>query len=67
MAYGKEEHEKILAERQYEQAAEANQVNSAISTESHMVYELKQKREYLLRQIEAVQQAIDAVNLVSNF
>ena len=39
----------------------------AQQAESHMVYELKQKREYLLRQIVIVQQAIDAVNLASNF
>lgn len=37
------------------------------AAESNMVYELKQKREYLLRQIVIVQQAIDAVNLASNF
>ena len=42
-------------------------VGNLKSTESHMVYELKQKREYLLRQIVIVQQAIDAVNLASNF
>lgn len=39
----------------------------ALGTESHMVYELKQKREYLLRQLFVVQQAIDAVNIANNF
>lgn len=47
----------------------ASEVKSArlnqLSTESHLVYELKQKRDYLLRQIVVVQQAIDAVNLTN--
>jgi hypothetical protein len=48
-----------VANSEYNQVAQAR--------ESHTVYELKQKREYLLRQIVIVQQAIDAVNLASNF
>ena len=58
-----------MCDKNYEEKArvvkEYNQVGQ--SAESHMVYELKQKREYLLRQIVIVQQAIDAVNLASNF
>ncbi len=38
----------------------------ALRTESHLVYELKQKREYLFRQLLTIQQAIDAVNLTNN-
>lgn len=35
--------------------------------ESHMLYELKQKREYLYSQLSLVQRAIEAVNLADNF
>ena len=52
-----------------EKSRVAGQLGTPVNqqTESHMVYELKQKREYLLRQIVIVQQAIDAVNLANNF
>ena len=61
-----------MCDKPYQEQAKAYPGNPvggqlAQSTESHMVYELKQKREYLLRQIVIVQQAIDAVNLASNF
>jgi len=42
---------------------EANQ--TAQPRESHMVYELKQKREYHLQQLAAIQKAIEAINQVS--
>ena len=43
-----------------------NQITSGVNTrtESHLIYELKQKREYLIRQLMDIQQAIDAVNRV---
>jgi hypothetical protein len=34
--------------------------------ESHMVYELKQKREYHIQELVKIQKAIDAVNQVSS-
>jgi hypothetical protein len=41
-----------------------NQV--AMRTESHMVYELKQQREYHIRKLMDIQKAIDAVNLATD-
>ena len=51
----------------YNQSAQQAVEGLSPSNESHTTYELKQKREYLLRQIVIVQQAIDAVNLANNF
>ena len=45
---------------------DSNQVQPS-RTESHTVYELKQKREYLYAQLVIVQRAIEAVNLADNF
>ena len=41
-----------------------NQV--AMRAESHMVYELKQQREYHIRKLMDIQKAIDAVNLAND-
>lgn len=40
-------------------------IASGQAKESHMVYELKQRREYLLKQLLDIQKAIDAVSKVS--
>jgi hypothetical protein len=45
-----------VAGRSYEQIS--------MPKESHMVYELKQKREYHIMQLVNIQKAIDAVNIV---
>jgi len=43
-----------------------NMVCDAQPRESHMIYELKQKREYHIMQLVNIQKAIDAVNMVSS-
>jgi len=48
------------ADNQYETTRQGIQA----SPESHMVYELKQQREYLIRKLIIVQEAIDAVSAV---
>lgn len=61
MPYREEEEKRQAAEYYNQNATTAN----SLPTESHLVYELKQKREYLLRQLFVIQQAIDAVNLTT--
>lgn len=64
------DNQKEEAEKNYYRTRSINEAQAASITknsESHLVYELKQKREYLLRQLLVVQQAIDAVNSVNNF
>lgn len=60
-----ERNAKQATERAYNRPA--NDVGQELRTESHMVYELKQKREYLFSQLSIVQKAIEAVNLANNF
>jgi hypothetical protein len=45
--------------------AQANQAGQ-LGNESHIIYELKQRREYLFNQLSIIQRAIEAVNLANN-
>lgn len=48
--------------KEYSLGSTTNQVT--MPRESHMIYELKQKREYHIMQLVNIQKAIDAINLV---
>ena len=63
MSYGKDEHDEILMEKA---KMETNQVADQLSphTKSHMIYELKNQREYYLRKLFDIQRAIDAINQI---